>query len=126
MTVRRFVSTLTMSTILSLSLVSVVPAVASVESHAVKKKCDQAALVRYNSYKNASRAIVAAYKTVIEAAKVTYRAAQQSGISSVRKAARANYEAALANAQNARAAALSALGPAPSVPQGCKAAEIHS
>jgi len=124
--VRRFVSTLTMSTILSLSLVSVVPAVASVETQAAKKKCDQAALVRYNAYKDASRAIVAAYKTVIDAAQMTHRAAQQSGITSVRKAAHANYEAALAHARNTRAAALSALGSAPSVPQGCKEDDLHS
>lgn len=123
---RRFVSTLTMSTILSLSLVSVVPAVASVETQVVKKKCDQAALARHNAYKDASRAIVAAYKTVIDAAQVTYRAAQQSGITSVRKAAKANYEAALANALNTRAAALSALGSAPSVPERCKKADLHS
>jgi hypothetical protein len=117
-----------MSTILSLSLslVSVVPAVASVETQVVKKKCDQAALARHNAYKDASRATVAAYKTVIDAAQVTYRAAQQSGITSVRKAAKANYEAALANALNTRAAALSALGSAPSVPEGCKKADLHS
>ena len=115
-----------MSTVLSLSFGSVVPAVASVESHAAKKTFDQAALAWYHAYKDASRAIVAAYKTVIDAAEVTYRAARQSGITSVRKAAQANYEAALANARNTRAAALSALGPAPSVPQGCKEAELHS
>jgi L-rhamnose isomerase len=116
----------TVSTVMSMSLLSVVPDVANADVHYAKKKCDQSALATYNAYHDASRAIVAAYKTVVEAAKVTYRAAKQSGIPSVRKAANANYKAALANARSTRAAALSALGAPPHVPRGCKAAEIHS
>jgi len=116
----------TVSTVMSMSLLSVVPDVANADVHYAKKKCDQSALAAYNAYHDASRAIVAAYQTVIEAAKVTYRAAQQSGIASVRKAANANYKAALANARSTRAVALSALGAPPRVPKGCKAAEIHS
>jgi hypothetical protein len=116
----------TVSTVMSMSLLSVVPDVANADVHYAKKKCDQSALATYNAYHDASRAIGAAYQTVVEAAKVTHRAAQQSGIASVRKAANANYKAALANARSTRAAALSALGAPPRLPQGCKAAEIHS
>ena len=123
---RRTLVMVTASTVMSMGLVSVVPAVAHADVQYAKKKCDQSALAAYNAYHDAAKAIVAAYKTVIDAAKVTYRAAKQSGIASVRKAARANYEEALANARNTRAAALSALGPAPHRPQGCKAAVLHS
>lgn len=123
---RRVLVMVTVSTVMSMSLFSVVPDVANAEVHYAKKKCNQSALATYNAYHDASHAIVAAYKTVIDAAKVTYRAAKQSGIASVSKAAHANYEEALANARNTRAAALSALGAPPRLPQGCKAAEIHS
>ena len=123
---RRVLMMVTVSTVMSMSLLSVVPDVANADVHYAKKKCDQSALATYNAYHDASRAIVAAYQTVIEAAKVTYRAAQQSGIASVRKAANANYQEALANARTSRAAALSALGTPPRVPKGCKTTEIHS
>ena len=123
---RRVLMMVTVSTVMSMSLLSVVPDVANADVHYAKKKCDQSALATYNAYHDASRAIVAAYQTVVEAAKVTYRAAQQSGIAPVRKAANANHKAALANARSTRAAALSALGAPPRVPKGCKAAEIHS
>ena len=123
---RRALVMVTVSTVMSMGLISVVPNAAHADVQYAKKKCDQSALATYNAYHDASRAIVAAYKTVIEAAKVTYRAAKQSGIASVRKVAKANYEEALANARNTREAALSALGTPPRVPQGCKAAEIHS
>ena len=123
---RRVFLMVTVSTVMSMGLLSVVPDVANADTHYAKKKCNQSALAAYNAYHDASRAIVAAYQTVIDAAKVTYRAAKQSGIASVRKAAHANYEEALANARNTRASALSALGDSPRLPQGCKAAEIHS
>lgn len=123
---RRVLLMVTVSTVMSMSLLSVVPDVANADTHYAKKKCDQTALAAYNAYHDASRAIVAAYKTVIDAAKVTYRAAKQSGITSVRNAANANYQEALANARNTRAAALSALGTPPRIPKGCKAAELHS
>ena len=116
----------TVSTVMSMSLLSVVPDVANADAHYAKKKCNQSALATYNAYHDASRAIVAAYTKVVDAATVTYRAAKRSGTTSVRQAAHANYEGALANARNTRAAALSALGAPPRIPQGCKAAEIHS
>ena len=123
---RRALVMVTASTVMSMSLLSLVPAVAHANTHYAKQKCDQSALASYNAYHDAAKAIVAAYKTVIDAAKVTYRAAKQSGIASVRKAARANYEEALTNASNTRSAAISALGVAPHRPHGCKAADLHS
>lgn len=126
MDVRRVLATIAVSTALSLSFGTVVPAMASAESYATKKKCDQSALAAYNAYQDASRAIVAAFKTVSDSAKTTYLTAQQSSVASVRKAANAKYEAALTNARAMRKSALSALGAAPRPPQGCKEIELHS
>ena len=123
---RRVLATIAVSTVLGLTFGSVVPAMASTDSLATKKKCDQSALAAYNAHQDATRAIVIAFKTVIDSAKVTYLAARQSGTASIRKTAKAKYEAALINAHLMRASALSALGKAPRPPQGCKENELHS
>ena len=117
---RRIITTIVTASALSLSAVVAAPAFASEGSSASKSKCDQAALASYNSYYQARKAILAAYKTVINAAKVTFEAAKQSGVASVRKAARANYQAAILSARATRDSALSALGSPPPYPKGCK------
>jgi hypothetical protein len=123
---RRVLATIAVSTVLSLSFGTVEQAMASPGSYATKQKCDQSALAAYNAYQDASRAIVAAFKTVTASAKATYLAAQQSGVATVRKTATAKYQAALADARSIRTKALSALGTAPHPPTGCKERELHS
>lgn len=90
------------------------------DSHGSSKKvCNQTALANYRAYYEARRAIMAAYQTVVAAAKSTYDQAKESGTPSQRKAARAAYLAAVDAAKRSRDAALAALGPAPAFPPYC-------
>ena len=84
-----FIAAISLSTVLSVAVSGIAPAMAASDATtATKKKCDQKALAAYVAYRDARKAILAAYKTVIDAAYVTYQAALESGWGTSRGAQR--------------------------------------
>ena len=84
--------------------------------------CDQGALVTYNAYVSARKAVFAAYEAELARAKDTYDLTLKTGTRTQRKDARSIFLAARATALNNRNLALGQLGAPPKFPVGCKPA----
>lgn len=83
--------------------------------------CNQGALVTYNAYVSARKAVSAAYEAELSRARETYEVSMKTGTRTQRKDARDVYLAAKATALNNRNLALAQLGAPPKLPVACKA-----
>lgn len=85
--------------------------------------CDQGALVTYNAYVSARKAVFAAYEAEVIRAKNAYNLTFKTGTRAQRKDASSVLLAAKAVALNNRNLALGQLGAPPKFPVGCKPAQ---
>lgn len=119
----KFFAVLSLSAVLMFNGVAAT-SVASADVLTVKKsgaKCDQGALITYNAYVSARKAVTAAYEAELSRAREIYEVSMKTGTRSQRKDARDVYLAAKATALNNRNLALAQLGASPKLPAGCKA-----
>jgi len=100
-----------------------VTSTATAEVIAAKKSspsCDQGALVTYNAYHDARRAVLAAYEAEITRAQAAFELAVKTGTRTQLHIARAAFLGAKSTALANRNLALKQLGVAPKFPAGCR------